>query len=290
MVAGLLWFGYEHWQRERFTSYWLTRLAPTGTVLPVEAHPSATFTPVPTATPTPAEDEHSPGVASPAPVPSITAQAPGETLSPNGKEEPLASTFTPGAERLPTDINPTDVPAAAVMPTPTPTPTRCPPPVRIVIPAIGVDAPVVEVQWEAVVDSDGQVHLQWQTADYAAGHHFNSANPGEGSNVVLSGHNNIKGKVFENLWKLEPGDKVWLYNAEGKAFVYEVKRVLIVPEKNAPEARRKANARFMDPTPDETLTLISCWPPWSNTHRVIVVARPRRLGTFREGEKPDPGY
>ncbi len=161
---------------------------------------------------------------------------------------------------------------------------------RIVIPAIGVDAPVVEVQWETVVDSGGQVHLRWQTADYAAGHHFTGANPGEGSNIVLSGHHNIKGRVFDRLWELKPGDKIWLYNAQGEAFVYVVRRVLIVPEKNAPEDRRKANARFMDPTPDETLTLITCWPPWSNTHRVIVIAKPYRPGTFQDGSRFDLVY
>ncbi len=37
---------------------------------------------------------------------------------------------------------------------------------------------------------------------------------------------------------------------------------------------RLKNAQWMQPTPDERLTLISCWPYWTNTHRVIIVARP----------------
>ncbi len=156
---------------------------------------------------------------------------------------------------------------------PNPAPTPAPKPVRIVIPAIGVDAPIVEVGVKVIQTENGP-QAQWETADYAAGHHSTSANPGEKGNIVISGHNNIKGKVFQKLWQLKPGDKVLLYNAEGKAFAYEVKKVLLVQEKGVSEEQRRANAKYMDPTPDETLTLISCWPPHGNSHRVIVIAKP----------------
>jgi len=170
---------------------------------------------------------------------------------------------------------------ASIVPTPmaegprlsNPAPTPFPRPVRIVIPVIGVDAPVVEVGIK-IINTEKGPQAQWETADYAAGHHYTSANPGEKGNIVISGHNNIKGKVFQNLWQLKPGDKVLLYNAEGKAFAYEVKKVLLVKEKGVSEEQRRANAKYMDPTPDETLTLISCWPPHGNSHRVIVIAKP----------------
>ncbi len=162
-----------------------------------------------------------------------------------------------------------------------PTPTPAPKPVRIVIPVIGVDAPVVEVGIEIVYTEKGP-QARWQTADYAAGHHSTSASPGEKGNIVISGHNNIKGKVFQRLWELKPGDKVFLYNSEGEIFLYEVREVLLLREKGVSEEQRRANARYMDPTPDETLTLISCWPPRGNTHRVIVIAKPVRDLLYRK--------
>ncbi len=181
-------------------------------------------------------------------------------------------------------------PSIAASPTPQPSPfknvypTRAPKPVKIVIPKIGVNAPVVEVGIKLVHTERGLV-AQWETADYAAGHHSTSANPGENGNIVISGHNNIKGKVFQRLWELRPGDRVLLFNAEGEGFIYEVKKVLIVREKGASEEQRRANARYIGPTPDETLTLITCWPPHGNSHRVIVIAKPVGVPLYREQVK-----
>jgi sortase (surface protein transpeptidase) len=53
-----------------------------------------------------------------------------------------------------------------------------------------------------------------------------------------------------------------------------VEEVNIVPEKQASAAQRAANAQAIAPTTDTRLTLVTCWPWNSNTHRVIVVARP----------------
>lgn len=161
------------------------------------------------------------------------------------------------------------------------TPTPAPKPVRIVIPAIGVDAPVVEVGIKITYTEKGP-QAEWEIAEYAAGHHSTSASPGEKGNIVISGHNNIKGKVFQRLWELKPGDRVFLYNAAGELFFYEVKEVLLLKEKGVSEEQRRANARYMDPTPDETLTLISCWPPRGNSHRVIVIAKPVKPPTYRD--------
>ena len=40
------------------------------------------------------------------------------------------------------------------------------------------------------------------------------------------------------------------------------------------EAVRRANAQWIAPTDDERLTLVTCWPYISNTHRLIIVAKP----------------
>ncbi|WP_268808082.1 sortase family protein [Thermoflexus hugenholtzii] len=37
---------------------------------------------------------------------------------------------------------------------------------------------------------------------------------------------------------------------------------------------RQRNLAWILLTPEEGLTLVPCWPPENNTHRLIVVARP----------------
>lgn len=167
---------------------------------------------------------------------------------------------------------------AAAMLEPTATPiVQGPMPERIEIPAIGVDTPVVEVGWEARIVNGDSVDNVWQTADFAAGFHRDSAKLGEVGNTVLSGHNNIQGSVFKDLYELKPGDEIILH-ASDRRWVYTIENKFVVHEEGASEARRHANAQWIEPTPDERLTLISCYPPWSNTHRVIVVARPTLSG------------
>ena len=99
--------------------------------------------------------------------------------------------------------------------------------------------------------------------------------PGNDENVVLSGHNNIDGKVFRYLVDLEPGNKVTIYAGE-VAYEYTVTEKYILKEAGMPVEVRQKNAQWMMPAGEERLTLVTCWPyEWpGNSHRVIVVARP----------------
>jgi len=49
---------------------------------------------------------------------------------------------------------------------------------------------------------------------------------------------------------------------------------MILEERDAPVEQRLENARWLARSEDERLTLITCWPPESNTHRLIIVAIP----------------
>jgi sortase A len=49
---------------------------------------------------------------------------------------------------------------------------------------------------------------------------------------------------------------------------------MILPERDMDMDTRMENARWILPSTDERLTLITCWPAESNTHRLIVVAQP----------------
>lgn len=199
----------------------------------------------------------------------------------------------PGPSATPVAEAPTQLPAPGVdTATPLPSPTEpaatvapavaevVPPetgaPNRIVIPKIGLDAPIVDVGW-AVVERGEQRYTEWETADNAAGRHVNSARPGEAGNVVLSGHHNTKGEVFRAIseLKLAAGDAIYLYNGDGQRFTYIVDEVTDPPllEVGASEEQRIANARYILPTNDARVTLVTCWPYWTNTHRVVVVGK-----------------
>jgi sortase A len=146
------------------------------------------------------------------------------------------------------------------------------PPDRIVIPALGLDEEVRPVGWTRVFNGSDETNV-WETANYAAGFHENSASPGLAGNTVISGHNNILGAVFEDLYQLSPGKKVHLVSGDRER-TYVVEESFIVQESGVGEAARLENAKWIAPTQDERLTLVSCYPPWGNTHRAIVVARP----------------
>lgn len=132
-----------------------------------------------------------------------------------------------------------------------PTPTAAPQQgIRIQIPALGIDAPVVQ--------GDG-----WEQLMKGVAQHIGSANPGEKGNMVLSGHNDVYGEVFRYLDRLKAGDQVIVFTFN-RTYTYIVEGWTLV-EPNQVEV--------MAPTPDETLTLISCYPYLIDTQRIIVKAR-----------------
>ena len=147
-------------------------------------------------------------------------------------------------------------------------------PERLVIPSIALDAPVVPAA-SRIVLVEGRRYREWLAPDrYAAGWHPTSAWAGMPGNMVLSGHNNIAGAVFRRLADVKIGDPIRIYTRD-RVFLYEVTERYILPERGQPLKVRQANAQWIGPFPDERLTLVTCWPPWSNSHRLIVVARPR---------------
>jgi len=121
--------------------------------------------------------------------------------------------------------------------------------VRLVIPKIGVDAPII------AGDS-------WEDLKKGVGHHPGSAEPGQVGNMVVSAHNDVYGEIFRDLDKLQSGDEVLVYTDAG-AFRYIVNRVEIV----AP-----TKVEVMDPTDYPALTMITCYPYLLDTHRVVATA------------------
>ena len=149
-------------------------------------------------------------------------------------------------------------------------------PQRIVIPRLGVDAPVRDVGLAAGFDASAgtDIFYQWQVPQsYAAGWHHTSAPLGQPGNTVLNGHQNIYGEVFRDLEDLAVGDGIIMYDEE-QSYLFEVVTREILPERDQSTAVREANARWIHPTADERLTLVTCWPYTTNSHRLVIVARP----------------
>jgi sortase A len=143
-------------------------------------------------------------------------------------------------------------------------------PARIVIPAINLDAPVEPV---SLIYKKGDP-AEWGVLDKrAGGWHNTSARLGEIGNLVINGHHNIRGRVFEHLKDLKPGDLIFVYgNHIEQAYAVTERRLL--KERGQPVQVRLEHARYIAPTLDGRLTLVTCWPPRDYSHRLILVARP----------------
>jgi sortase A len=146
-------------------------------------------------------------------------------------------------------------------------------PNRIVIPALDVDAPVYAAGLESRWEGDRE-YVQWSVPDaYAAGWHENSAALGQVGNMVLNGHNNVYGGIFADLSQLAVGEQIILRGENG-AVVYRVVHHELLQERGLSLRERLRNAHWIGQTEDQRLTLVTCWPNTTNSHRLIVVAEP----------------
>ncbi len=152
----------------------------------------------------------------------------------------------PNEAEIPEHLRPM-VQSLAALPLPTPGPEQA---IRIQIPAIHVDAPVVQ--------GDG-----WEQLKKGVGQHIGTANPGETGNVVLSAHNDIFGEIFRYLDQLQPGDEVILYTNQ-RAYRYIVTRTRVV---------EPTEVSVMTPSSTPIVTLISCYPYLVDNQRIVVTAQ-----------------
>ncbi len=146
-------------------------------------------------------------------------------------------------------------------------------PTRLHIPKLSLDAPIVPVDRSTVWVEGRQVWV-WDVPDGGAvGWHAGSARLGEIGNTVLNGHNTTGGEVFRDLYRLEAGDTLTIYS-ELEGYRYAVSKSLVLPEAGQPWDLRLQNASFIEPAPDERVTLVTCHPYGSLRNRLIVIAFP----------------
>jgi len=132
------------------------------------------------------------------------------------------------------------------LPTPLPVMEQA---IRIQIPAIDVDAPVVQGD-------------NWDQLKKGVGQQVGTPNPGKNGNIILSGHNDVYGEVFRYLDQLNPGDQVILFTSR-RQYTYVITGTQMV-EPTAVEV--------MAQTGDMRVTLISCHPYLIDEHRIVVSA------------------
>lgn len=131
---------------------------------------------------------------------------------------------------------------------------------RLTISKISVDAPVI---WD--ID---QNNILTRLTDGVV-HYMGTSHPGEGGNVFIVGHSSNYfwiasdySSIFSLLDKLEKGDRIEI-TRNNKKYFYDVKDKRIV---NPDEVS------YLQNTPAETLTLMTCWPVGTSIDRLIIQA------------------
>jgi sortase A len=120
---------------------------------------------------------------------------------------------------------------------------------RLEIPAIGLDQFVVE---GTATDDLKQ----------GPGHYVGSPLPGRHGNAAIAGHRTTYGAPFNRLDDLKPGDAIVATTAAGR-FTYTVSdKLTVVPSQTS----------VLDDYGDDRLTLTTCTPKFSASHRLVVVA------------------
>ncbi len=166
---------------------------------------------------------------------------------PSGHTPPTtAGGARPNEAEIPEHLRPL-VQSLANIPVPTPGPEQA---VRIQVPAINVDAPVVL--------GDG-----WEQLKKGVGQHIPSTDPGKEGNMVLSAHNDVFGEIFRDLDKLKPGDEVIVFTNQ-RSYTYSVVQSQVV---------EPTQVEVMSSTKEPTITLISCYPYLVDDQRIVVTAR-----------------
>lgn len=141
------------------------------------------------------------------------------------------------------------------------------------IPAINLEAPIIALA-PREQDYGGVTLMRLPVPNsYSIAWDVTSAAPYSGGNIVMTGHNNLYGGVFQNLQYLQAGQEIAIWSEYG-VLSYYVTEVIYLPEDDQEVEVRVQNAGYLDQVGSEMLTLITCWPNEQSTHRLIVIARP----------------
>lgn len=147
-------------------------------------------------------------------------------------------------------------------------------PVRLRIPAINLDVPIIAMGWRLEM-SNGARTTVWDVPYDEAGWHINSAGAGAAGNTVVTGRQLGGSAVFAPLalGQAALGQEVLVTDGDGINFVYRIVEVTDPIAVTGATAQEQAQAAaYFAPTGEARLTLVTGWPEFTTTHRIFVVA------------------
>lgn len=206
-----------------------------------------------------------------------------QLLEANASDPAPATTVTTVTTVAPATTVAAPTTAAAAVPA---TPTTAPAPTTpAVVPAEQQNLPSFDNGDPVARLTIPRLDLEWTVVSGVTrndlkegpGHFRDTPLPGQLGNSAIAGHRTTSGAPFGNLDVLSPGDDVEVLMPNGYRYVYVVTGSEVV----TPDDYRVIS-RSEDGT--ATLTLVTCTPKWSSTHRLIVYSEldPSRSGPVGE--------
>ncbi|WP_199808954.1 MULTISPECIES: class F sortase [Streptomyces] len=123
-------------------------------------------------------------------------------------------------------------------------------PTRLLIPAIGVDAPFTDL----AIDAKGRLEPPPAHDTNLVGWYAKGVSPGERGTAIIAGHVDTatSAAVFVRLGELEKGDRFRVLRADGSKATFVVDETESFPKDDFP------NERVYADTPDAQVRLITC--------------------------------
>ncbi len=148
-------------------------------------------------------------------------------------------------------------------------------PVALSFPDLALTVPVQPMGWELVRTETGRT-TEWLLPTEAAGWHPGSAGAGEAGNMIISGSQLQGAAVFAPLalGEVSVGQEILLTSVTGEEFAYTVVELSEPLALNGDADAAAALADYLQAAPTATsrLTLLTGWPDFTTTHRLVVVA------------------
>lgn len=146
-----------------------------------------------------------------------------------------------------------------------------PPSDRVIIPRINVNTPLLQSSFNKHID-------EITTADFdkdlfnGVVQYPTTPSAGAGWNTLIFGHtsyeswkNNPYATIFSQLPRLQNGDIMQIIQ-NGKLYEYEiVGRSIVSPQ--------KVNEEYLKYTDGDYLTLLGCYPIWSDKQRILIIGK-----------------
>lgn len=139
---------------------------------------------------------------------------------------------------------------------------------RLVIDAIGIDAPIV-------FGTPDNNDLIYDNLEDGVVHYSSSAKPGNPGTALILGHSSAYpwykgsyGAVFALLGKIKPGDRFYIQYSDNRSFVYEMTQSIIFNPFSNDERLTQ-----LEQEPGSHIILVSCYPVGTNYLRIAVQAK-----------------